>query len=489
MHIYKMRRIGIAPLARLIAPVLGVTLSLAARPIAAETARLLTPETALDRYVHAPDAHFHYELVKTVSGAGYTAYVLDMTSQQYLAAAEVDHPVWKHWLVIAKPNKVTSKTGLLFIDGGSIGRPAPENADARLAAVAVDTGAVVAELRDVPNEPLIFAGETRERTEDAIIAYTWAKYLHTADEKWPLRLPMTKAAVRAMDATTAFMASPAGGGVAVEHYVVAGASKRGWTTWTTAAVDGRVVAIIPMVIDMLNIVPSFLHEYRAYGGYSDQVKDYEEAGIMSWMGTEEYRKLMKIEEPFEYRQRLTMPKFIINASGDQYFVPDSSQFYFDQLPGEKYLRYVPNANHDVTAHTDAGETIEACFTSIVKGTPRPEFTWKLEDRRIVVDTKTEPIAVKLWQATNPEARDFRLEKIGPAFHASDLKAAGPGHYVADLAKPAKGFTAYFIELTYPSGGKYPFKFTTGVKVEPDVLPYPTPKVVAPEGSHPVGAQH
>jgi PhoPQ-activated pathogenicity-related protein len=442
-----------------------------------------TNQTALDRYVHAPDSHFHYDLVRTIPGPGYTAYVLDLTSQQYLTAAEVDHPIWKHWLIILKPEKVTSDIGLLFIDGGSIGRPAPDRINPALAGVVVETGAVASLLLDVPNEPLVFTGETRQRSEDAIIAYTWDKYLRTGDERWPARLPMTKAAVRAMDATSAFMASQAG--VTVDKYVVAGASKRGWTTWTTAAVDQRVVAIIPMVIDMLNIGPSFVHQFRSYGAYSEQVKDYEESGIMNWAGTEEYEKLMKIEEPFEYRDRLTMPKFIINASGDQYFLPDSSQFYFDQLKGETYLRYVPNASHNVADHTDAAETVAACFQSIVRGTPRPRFTWKLEADRIVVDTETQPSAVKLWQATNPDARDFRLEKIGPAYHATDLKPVSPGHYVAALTKPEKGFTASFVEMTFPSGGRFPFKFTTGVKVVPDVYPYPPPKVTPPAGSHPL----
>lgn len=35
--------------------------------------------------------------------------------------------------------------------------------------------------------------------------------------------------------------------------MVAGASKRGWTTWTTAAVDKRVFAAIPIVMDLLNL--------------------------------------------------------------------------------------------------------------------------------------------------------------------------------------------------------------------------------------------
>jgi PhoPQ-activated pathogenicity-related protein len=188
-----------------------------------------TAETALDRYVHAPDPHFHFDLVRTLSAPGYTAFVLNVTSQQYLTEAEVDHPIWKHWLVIIKPNLVKTNTGLLYINGGSIGRPAPDKADSDLADIAVSTGAVVADLHGVPNEPLVFAGETRERSEDAIIAYTWDKFLRTGDEKWPARLPMTKAAVRAMDATSMFLASEAGGKVVVERFVVAGESKRGWT--------------------------------------------------------------------------------------------------------------------------------------------------------------------------------------------------------------------------------------------------------------------
>jgi PhoPQ-activated pathogenicity-related protein len=258
----------------------------------------------------------------------------------------------------------------------------------------------------------------------------------------------------------------------VTEFVVAGGSKRGWTTWTTAAVDKRVVAIVPIVIDLLNIIPSFEHHWQAYGFWAPAVKDYEDMRIMDRSRTARYKQLMKIVEPFSYKDRLTMPKLIINATGDQFFLPDSSRFYFDKLEGEKHLRYVPNADHSLR-DSDAFETLQAFYAAVVSGRARPDFRWETDrDGTIRVNSKTKPSAVKLWQATNPEARDFRLETIGPVWRSTTLEPNGEGSYEANVAKPPKGWTAYMVELTYPSGGKYPLKFTTGVQVIPDTLPYP-----------------
>jgi PhoPQ-activated pathogenicity-related protein len=447
-------------------------LVVAAAASGAQKAGNLTP---LDRYVKAPDDHYKFELVRTIPGDGYTTYVLDLTSQSWRSPSEVDRTVWKHWLTIVKPDKVSYTTGFLFIGGGSNKDKPPAKPDAALADYAATTHSVVSELRMVPNQPLTFPDDGKERVEDGIIAYTWDKFLHGGDDQWPARLPMTKSAVRAMDAITSFCASEAGGKVDVKTFVVAGGSKRGWTTWTTAAVDRRVIAIVPAVIDLLNIEPSFDHHYRVYGFFAPAVKDYEERGLMDWSGQPRYRELMKIVEPYSYRDRLTMPKLMVNAAGDQFFLPDSSQFYFDDLKGEKYLRYVPNTDHSLK-NSDARETMGAFYEAILKKTPRPKFTWKCEkDGTIRVKAADQPAEVKLWQATNPDARDFRLEKIGPAYQSSTLSDQGGGTYLAKVDKPAKGFTAYFVELTFPGGGKYPLKFTTAVRVTPDVLPFPSYK--------------
>ncbi len=440
-------------------------------------------ETALDRYVHAPDPSYKFELVNTIPGAGYKGYVLSLTSQTWKPPIPADRSEWKHWLTVVRPDQIDHATGFLYITGGSNKDKAPEKVDALIADIALTTHTVVAELRMVPNQPLDFPDAIKhELVEDEFIAYTWDKYLRTGNELWPARLPMTKSAVKAMDAVQEFLSSPAGGKTKVENFMVAGGSKRGWTTWTTAAVDQRVVAIAPMVIDLLNNEKSFEHHYRAYGFYSPAVKDYEDLGIMKRNGTPEFHKLMQIEEPYEYRDRLTLPKYIINSAGDQYFLPDSSRFYFDDLLGEKYLRYVPNTDHSLK-NSDARQGLIAFYDAFLRKQPRPRFSWKFEDDgSIRVTTITKPIEVKLWQATNPEHRDFRLVAIGPAYRSTTLTEQKGGVYIGKADKPAKGWTAYFVELTYSMGGKYLLKLTTAVRINPDTLPYDPPKFTSKEGN-------
>ena len=438
---------------------------------AAESEPARGGRTALDEYVAAPDTNYNYRLVESVPGKQERTFILEMTSQAWLTTNEVDRPLWKHWLVIVRPNEVAVSKSLLFIEGGANDGRRPRGADGSLVQIALATKSVVSEVRMVPNQPLVFGGESRERSEDAIIAYTWDKYLRTGDPKWPARLPMTKAAVRAMDTVAAFAASSTRGKADIDGFVVAGGSKRGWTTWTTAAVDKRVVAIVPIVIDVLNIEPSMMHHYAAYGFWAPSIDDYSALNIMDWSGTPEYRALMKIVEPYEYRDRMTMPKFIINACGDQFFLPDSSQFYFQDLPGIKYLRYVPNADHSLKG-SDARQTLLACYHAVLNRVPLPRFSWTLpEDGSIRVIAQDTPSGVKLWQATNPEARDFRLETLGPKWQSAPLSDQGGGVYAAKVTAPRKGWTAFMVELTFPSGCEAPFKFTTQVRVVPDTLPF------------------
>jgi PhoPQ-activated pathogenicity-related protein len=438
--------------------------------------------TPLDEYVKAPDSNYGYKVANTIEGEGYTAYVLDMTSQSWRSKKEVDRPLWQHWLTVIKPDKAAGDTAVLWINGGSNRDSAPTKPDQMLAGIALATNTVVADLRMVPNQPLNFPDGGRPRYEDAIIAYTCDKYLATGDETWPLLLPMVKSAVRAMDTVQEHLKSLDEGKLEVKQFVVAGASKRGWTTWLTAAVDKRVIAIVPVVIDVLNMAESMKHHFAAYGFYSPVIHDYVEMKIFDRFVTEEGETLRKFIDPYEYRDRYTMPKFMVNGAGDQFFLPDSAQFYFHDLPGEKYLRYVPNADHGLGG-SDADKSFLAFYQSILTGSPRPKFTWRVKDGRIVVrHISGELKEVNLWQATNEKARDFRLEKIGQAWKSSTLEPNKAGRYVGKVATPENGWTAFFVEMVYDSGTPIPFKFTTEVQVVPERLPF------AEKASSDIGSQ-
>jgi PhoPQ-activated pathogenicity-related protein len=432
-------------------------------------------ETALDVYVHAVDDHYQYKLVAKRAHSGCTEYLIRMTSQQWRSPIEVNQSVWVHWIRIYIPDKVSSSIGMLYILGGSTSDQQPRPDD-KFITLATITQSVVSELFDVPNEPLSFVNDPYgPRKEDEIIAYSWRKFLDTGDSTWPLRLPMTKAAMRAMDTVTSFAATKKAGHHLVNRFVVVGASKRGWTTWTTAAVDPRVVAIVPMVIDLLHVVPSFDHHYRSYGFWAPAVKDYFDEHLMDNLDGDKFQELMDIEDPYSYRERLSMPKLIVNGAGDQFFLPDSSRFYFDDLPGEKHLLYEANADHSLQG-TDVDQSIAAFYQSIVLSGKRPNLEWAFEpDGSIRVTTDQAPLEVTLWQSTNSDHRDFRLEAVGRSYKGTSLAAESSGVYVARVPAPSRGWTAFFVEATFAGPGKYPFKFTTAVRVLPDVEPYSLPE--------------
>lgn len=429
--------------------------------------------TALDRYVAAPDAAYKYSLVRTVPSIGATIYQLEVVSQNWLTTAEVDRPEWHHFVNIARPARVTSQTALLLINGGT--NKATPDAPGALLLLAAQSGQVLVEVQQIPNQPLKFAGEDRTRSEDAIIAYSWKKYLDTGDDKWPVLQPMTKAVVRSMDAVQDFLGKLPENPLTITNFMVAGGSKRGWTTWLTAAVDPRVIAIAPLVFDALNMEQSFQHHFRTYGFWADSVRDYDEAGIFNYFGRPEMRASLEIMDPYEYRDRFTMPKYLVHSTGDQFFLPDSSRFYYSDLPGEKYLRYVPNTEHGIDDSPDAVANVLAWGQAMVQNFPRPRFYWKTirEEGKLLLRTIDKPTEVRLWQASNPNARDFRLQTIGPAWTSQPVTGEN-GIYLVTMPPPAAGYTAFFLELTYPGPGPLPLVFTTEVLVTPDTYPFPAP---------------
>lgn len=427
-------------------------------------------QTALDEFVYAEDPDRGYEVVGKDDKFLHTRYDLQVTSGNWRSAGEVDRVLWTHWVSVYVPDEIRTETALLIIGGGSNQKP-PDfgEYDDVMGPVSVLTGSVIIDLGQVPNQPIVFSGETGGRSEDALIAHSWRQFLEDpSDTSWPAQLPMTRAAIAAMDSVGEFM-SVIEPGDPIADFIVAGASKRGWTTWLTAAVEngplgrGRVSAIIPIVIDTLNVERSFTHHFQVYGFWAPAVSDYVDAGIMDALGTPEGEALFQLVDPYAYRARLTLPKVILNSAGDQFFLPDSSKFYVDNLPGDTWLRYYPNTGHSLSQVDDPLEEILFIYRLLLDegSAAKPDYSWsRLEDGTLELHTTEPGPSVKLWQATNPEARDFRYEVIGAAYTSTELIDLGGQTFRGKADPPTSGWTAYFLEVSFPDG----ITATTGVQM-------------------------
>jgi PhoPQ-activated pathogenicity-related protein len=311
--------------------------------------------------------------------------------------------------------------------------------------------APVAFLYHIPNQPLLGG-----KKEDALIAETFVRYLKTKDADWPLLFPMVKSVVKAMDALEAF--SKQQWQEPTRSFIIAGASKRGWTAWLTGTVDPRVKAIAPLVIDTLNMQRQLPHQLKSFGRYSEMIHNYTETGLVPMPGTPEAKKLWMMVDPWVYRGRLTMPKLLIMGNNDPYWTVDALNFYWDDLKGDKWVMYVPNAGHNLqqqgaNGQPDFSRTINALSAFVLmqsNGKPMPRLEWKHEesgdDLLVTVKATPEPKAARLWLAAAP-TRDFRK-----ATWKEEAAVIQEGMVTGKVKAPKQGCLAFYAELEYEVEG-------------------------------------
>lgn len=63
------------------------------------------------------------------------------------------------------------------------------------------------------------------------------------------------------------------------------------------------------------------HHFAAYGFLKPSIGDYVSHQLMQRMDNPRSVELYRLVDPYFYRHRLTMPKFVLNAAGDQFFSP------------------------------------------------------------------------------------------------------------------------------------------------------------------------
>ena len=428
--------------------------------------------TSMSDYIESTKNEFSYDIQEVIYEENWTGYHIKMISGEWLDSKKVDQVEWWHYVDIIIPKQTTSSTGIMFIDGGEKSDDY-FRLDAQSVGNSIKTESVIVNVSNIPFQPLNFlSSEQGSFEEDDLIAFAWNKFLKQGakqeDVEWLPRFPMTRAIVRAMDLAQEIVLQ---NDIIVKDFVVSGASKRGWTAWTTAAVDSRVKAVVPMVIDMLNLVPSFENHYRSYGEFSPAIQEYVNYNIQDWLGTEEFKVLMSYIEPFSFIDKFTMPKYIINAGSDEFFSTDSWRFYYDKLPGEKIIRYVPNKNHSLDGRY-LTEDLVSYFYRVINDIEMPSLSWNLSDNKLIAELDYDgDYDVSVWTAKNDNGRDFRLWEEGELWEETSIGKLANNKYELNVSSNLKGYKATMIEFTIDPESEFPLIISTGPFVFPEKYPF------------------
>ena len=214
-----------------------------------------------------------------------------------------------------------------------------------------------------------------------------------------------------------------------------------------------------MVIDTLNMRAQMPYQLKSFGQYSDQIQDYTARGLVPMPDTPDARKLWSMVDPWAYRAKLTIPKLLVNGNNDQYWTSDALNVYWDDLQGDKWLLYVPNAGHNLEQQFADGQRPNreralnalAAFTRhLIKDNPVPSLKWKHADAngmaRLTVEARPQPMAARLWVA-HAATRDFRLAQ----FNEQPLQVDS-GKLVGEVPFPSDGTVSFFAELDYEIDG-------------------------------------
>jgi len=401
----------------------------------------VTPETALKNYLNNSDKSFKWTIQDKTTAEGVSLYRILFTSQQWRG---ID---WNHEMTIIVPDIIKFDDALLFITGGSLKDGIPnmhewdENLTTGLVNLAKTNMIITGIVWQVPNQPLY-----DDLTEDELISFTLHNYLNDHDFTWPLLFPMTKSAVKAMDVIQKFSKKELK--KKVSHFIISGASKRGWTTWLTGANDKRVKAIGPMVIDVLNMPVNVDYQKVVWGDYSVEINDYVQLGIAQQLGSQGGNELVKMIDPYSYRKSLTMPKMLFMGTNDPYWPVDAVKNYIDSIPGDNHICYTPNAGHDLGGGEKAFATLSAFTGTTVTDGKYAVCDYSISEENGIITLKvmsTPELLVDavLWSAAS-EDQDFRNE----VWSDSTLNSPGKEEINLSIRYPKAGFKAFYVDLKY-----------------------------------------
>lgn len=352
---------------------------------------------------------------------------------------------WRHGILLVEPARpLVGHMCYLEVTGQDAGEA--DLAYAR--ALADETGVSVAFLFDIPNQP--YCG----MVEDDLIAHTFEEYVATGDAEWPLLVPMVRSVLGAMEALVDWSVGRFTG------FVVGGASKRGWTSWLTAALgDSRVKGIVPLVFDNLHMSAQVRHQMRIWGGTSPMLDDYSRRRLTELATTAEGDSLLRMVDPWFHLERMRCPALVVNGSNDPYWAVDALTHYYKRLPRGSAVQVVPNMGHSV-GHWDWRLSSVGAFVRRCAGAelfPTVRFDWGQSERHLELTAECDirPLASRVWGAANDGFWFAEAEFFVDFLEGPEVRIPSRGHFDQ----------AVFMELEF-DGEWGPYRLTSPVFVIP-----------------------
>ncbi|KAJ1405186.1 PhoPQ-activated pathogenicity-related protein-domain-containing protein, partial [Ochromonadaceae sp. CCMP2298] len=225
-------------------------------------------------------------------------------------------------------------------------------------------------------------------------------------------------------------------------------------------------------------------------GWTYALKDYTEMNLTVRFDDPNMVLLQEQVDPFFYKERLTMPKMVVNAAMDEFQQPDDTHYWWSSMPGPKHFVIIPNAEHSLaTGIIEAVPAIGAFVQALLHQDVVPTFVWDISadtgaitatlDEHGIVHEATMWYAVSCgmnaWDKQN--RRDFRIAHLdqpcacGPSAEGMCVNLAtfwqketlemtmvkGRRTYTASRPAPLDGtWTAFFIDVQYVNKHALPF---------------------------------
>ncbi|MES1914391.1 MAG: hypothetical protein MHM6MM_006472 [Cercozoa sp. M6MM] len=504
--------------------------------------------TPLDEFVDErhSDPTFHYEETgQVITGmcngntGRWQATVLMVHSLNWLDLETVDRTLWRHQVAHVEPvgdllDDRFDDSLTLWITGGrdsNVDREWKETDDELLATAAMvcKFGVRAAVLKQIPSQALCWKDEAhldppKCRSEDDLIARTWREYVEEPEKAHATRtahMAMTRATTTVMDvlqqwSRETYRTVPA-------EFVVAGGSKRGWTAWLTAAVeyDKRVVAVMPIVLDILDFFPQVDRIWRSFGGWPWALYSYFNQDLIVHFDNPRMKELMSFTDPIEYVQQGRfdkLPTLIVSGVADEFFMPDNIAEWWpmrstglDQRREDAAffnVRHGPNCNHPfifpgcpVEAVLLSGaawiKTVLAQRRGLLQPSDMPKYEWRVNSETGAIEVEFPehspvPVAARVFSArTSPFSgkRDFRWISGWPPRPKSPVVWTSEPlepldddsrHWraVKTVSKTVEAqkqyWRGFFIEFDFEVGQddlKFEWSSSTGVSVVPRTYPY------------------